>query len=381
MNNPHAPAPFSEAVLAGHPDRWCDRLADHLVDQTTRSNERNYAQIEISAWHRRVFVTGELRTSLSPESAHRRILETTRNFIAKSHPDDDPEDWHIHDHVSVSPAPEPGFLFRCNDQAIVTGYAWSGPGCANLPPAHFLARFLAGEIDAARLPGGPLEGLGPDGKLLVHLQPDQPDLRYVPAGAVVTIQHPRSMGLLEVSVLVREFIVERLSWLSETTGIWEFDPKNFTLAVNPNGEFHLGGLLADNGQTGRKLAFDFYGPSVPVGGGALHGKSISHTDRAGALLARRAALSLTAPAGIPELFVAAAYQPGAYAPNWIHFRIRTQKDGWITDEPPSAFYQILRISRGFSPAFPNRPGLLPYLANQGHFTNPDFPWNQRNPEM
>jgi S-adenosylmethionine synthetase len=38
----------------------------------------------------------------------------------------------------------------------------------------------------------------------------------------------------------------------------------------------------DNGQTERKLAVDYYGPMVPIGGGALSGKDLAHIDRAAA---------------------------------------------------------------------------------------------------
>jgi hypothetical protein len=38
----------------------------------------------------------------------------------------------------------------------------------------------------------------------------------------------------------------------------------------------------DNGQTDRKLAVDYYGPMVPIGGGALSGKDLAHIDRAAA---------------------------------------------------------------------------------------------------
>ena len=43
----------------------------------------------------------------------------------------------------------------------------------------------------------------------------------------------------------------------------------------------------DNGQTGRKLAMDYYGPRIPIGGGALSGKHLTHIDRIGAYAALR----------------------------------------------------------------------------------------------
>ncbi len=47
---------------------------------------------------------------------------------------------------------------------------------------------------------------------------------------------------------------------------------DFVVRVNEAGPFTDGGPMNDSGQTGRKLVMDFYGPRVPIGGGALPGK-------------------------------------------------------------------------------------------------------------
>ena len=60
--------------------------------------------------------------------------------------------------------------------------------------------------------------------------------------------------------------------------------------LNPNGPLLNGGSDGDNGQTGRKLVMDYYGPRVPIGGGALSGKDPTHIDRVGARRAREMAL-------------------------------------------------------------------------------------------
>ena len=53
--------------------------------------------------------------------------------------------------------------------------------------------------------------------------------------------------------------------------------------LNPNGPLLNGGSDGDNGQTGRKLVMDYYGPRVPIGGGALYGKgSDAHRSGRGA---------------------------------------------------------------------------------------------------
>lgn len=51
----------------------------------------------------------------------------------------------------------------------------------------------------------------------------------------------------------------------------------------------MGGPEGDNGQSGKKLVADAYGPRVPIGGGALCGKDYPKADRALAVLARRVA--------------------------------------------------------------------------------------------
>lgn len=58
------------------------------------------------------------------------------------------------------------------------------------------------------------------------------------------------------------------------------------LLVNPNGPLSDAGSQKDNGQTGRKLVMDYYGPRVPLGGGAIYGKHPSHVDRFGARMAQ-----------------------------------------------------------------------------------------------
>ena len=50
--------------------------------------------------------------------------------------------------------------------------------------------------------------------------------------------------------------------------------------------------MNDNGQTGRKLVMDFYGPHVAIGGGALPGKDPWRLDRPGAMRARQIAVAI-----------------------------------------------------------------------------------------
>jgi S-adenosylmethionine synthetase len=73
------------------------------------------------------------------------------------------------------------------------------------------------------------------------------------------------------------------------------------------------GSDGDNGQTGRKLVADFYGPRIPIGGGALSGKHWTHIDRIGAHAARKAAIRAVR-TGAEECLLRIAYAPGVDAP-------------------------------------------------------------------
>ncbi len=94
---------------------------------------------------------------------------------------------------------------------------------------------------------------------------------------------------------------------------WTAEWGSVRIHVNPNGELIAGGSDGDNGQTGRKLVMDFYGPRVPIGGGALCGKDFAHIDRLGACAARNAAVKAVE-SGAAECKITLVYAPGRNEP-------------------------------------------------------------------
>jgi S-adenosylmethionine synthetase len=85
------------------------------------------------------------------------------------------------------------------------------------------------------------------------------------------------------------------------------------LILNGAGEFAIGGPEGDNGLSGKKLVIDHYGPSVPIGGGALCGKDPHKVDKCGALRARQLAKKVVR-AGVDEARVLLGWMPGGDAP-------------------------------------------------------------------
>jgi len=87
--------------------------------------------------------------------------------------------------------------------------------------------------------------------------------------------------------------------------------------VNESGTFVEGGPMNDNGQTGRKLVCDFYGPRVAIGGGALSGKDPWRIDRVGALRARQIAVAIVETGFVSEARVTFAWGPRDRRPSGV----------------------------------------------------------------
>ncbi|MCP4917138.1 MAG: hypothetical protein GY913_09455, partial [Proteobacteria bacterium] len=48
----------SEAVLAGHPDKFCDQVADTIIDAAYAHDPGTYAQVEVSTWSDEIWLNG-----------------------------------------------------------------------------------------------------------------------------------------------------------------------------------------------------------------------------------------------------------------------------------------------------------------------------------
>ena len=53
---------MSEVVLPGHPDKFCDQVADAVVAECYKADPRAYCQVEMSVWCNQVFLTGGIAT-------------------------------------------------------------------------------------------------------------------------------------------------------------------------------------------------------------------------------------------------------------------------------------------------------------------------------
>ena len=106
------------------------------------------------------------------------------------------------------------------------------------------------------------------------------------------------------------------------------------------GDFIVGGPEGDNGLSGKKLAVDFYGPEIPIGGGAICGKDPHKVDVAGAFRARELALRLLGRARSPSAPQCDDAHGVCALPGWQAVTVRL---GWTPGDAAPAFREAERV--------------------------------------
>lgn len=359
---------YSEVVLNGHPDKFSDLLADRLIRAIYAQEPVAYAQIEVSVWSDLIFLTGAVashqKINLDVQAIiHALGLEigyTPSNHI-------DVMQYRIMNHICFAQHDPGDWTKFVNDQSIVVGYAGYDSKTHYLPPEHYLCWYLREQVIDA-MNNGLLHGHGPDGKLLITLtetlngwQIDQ---------ILLTLQHSKSVPFVDFTEMACETLKKAYAALQENDARWLGAWKDIRVFINPNGPLLIAGSDGDNGQTGRKLVMDYYGPRIPIGGGALYGKDLTHIDRLGATMARLFALH-ELNMGAKEVMVRVCYAPGKDDP----LSIDIQSDKSPTQNAREFFRYSSMRSR-------LRIEDIHYELNQlGSFYNPAMTFNQVPPEF
>lgn len=321
---------FSEAVLPGHPDKFCDLVADAIVQEATRLDRDAYAQVEVSIWSDQMWISGGVATSVPFETTLQDLVTAAGRSIGL-----DGNNWidasryRIHSALCLETRDPAPWSHHVNDQCVISGWAGYDEKVAYLPPEHFLALALRDALFSS-CGSGRLAGHGPDGKVLVRLR-EENDCFEV-EHFLVTLQQKEGAAFLPFVAAVGEVLYEAYSRLQTLDQRWTAPFENIELLINPNGPLIQAGSDGDNGQTGRKLVADYYGPRIPIGGGALSGKHWTHIDRIGAKAARKAAITAVQ-SGAQECLLRVAYAPGIDSP----LDLVTEMIGRGTAPQPSSF--------------------------------------------
>ncbi len=281
---------YAEAVLNGHPDKFCDIIADRILLATAQIEAQSYGQIEAAVWSDQLFLTGALVTSKPLDLDIRSVITqagTEIGYVPGNHID--VNKYVVHDHICRVHGKLESWNNWINDQSIVHAYAGYDAQTRFLPPEQFAVWYMR-EALIRSCTHGMLRNCGPDGKLLIVMQ-EYPD-EWVLEKVLVTLQQPASMTFHRLVEQVAEALWEILDAMRGRDSRWIINPRQTQLIINPNGPLVNGGSDGDNGQTGRKLVMDYYGPRVPLGGGALYGKHPTHIDRLASFAARDVCLNL-----------------------------------------------------------------------------------------
>ena len=300
----------SEAVLPGHPDKLCDFVAESLVQAALAVDPEAYVQIEAGIWCDQLWLSGGYAARGPALDVERIAVEALDSIARAVDPQAKRDPWKVTNCVCRYEVDPTIWTRHVNDQAIVIGWAGYDAKVQYLPPEHFLAlEFRTALWEACQ--GGELARCGPDGKLIVRLRED--DDGFALEHVLVTIEHPEAVGVFDLSQRVSAVLADRYGKLRAADKRWTAKWNEVELMVNPNGPLSDAGSRKDNGQTGRKLVMDYYGPRVPIGGGAIYGKDPMHVDRFGAARAREMAIEAVKK-GAGECLVRAIYAPNVDGP-------------------------------------------------------------------
>ena len=375
----------AESVRAGHPDKFCDQVADAILDAHLRLDPNARVAVEVFATAGKIIVGGEI--TCKAKVSYDKIVAGVINRIGYTMSDlcGDPHgllelEVCLHEQspdisaavsktgLDTGDAGDAGKALGAGDQGIMVGYAASETA-EYMPLPVVLAHRICKRLDELK-PTTPW--LGADGKAQITVSYEN-GVPVAVTAVVVSLQHDAEIDHKSIRRFIGKEVLGKVlprELLKEDTSI----------LINPSGKFVLGGPAADAGLTGRKLAVDQYGPVAHIGGGALSGKDPTKADRSGAYAARWVAKNIVAAGMAKRCEVQIAYAIGKSDP--VSVTVDSFGTGVI---PDSRIEAAVKAVFDLTPAGIihdlklNRP-IYSRLARYGHFgrTELELPWEKIN---
>ena len=362
----------AEHVSEGHPDKFCDQVADRILDETLRlASDRQQRHsvrtaIECLAKDNLLVISGEVK--LPPEVRRRlNVIDLARevwNQVGYRVPDE----LNVIDHIrSQTPDIAQGVdTGGAGDQGIMVGYA-TDETPEFMPAEWVYARNICLRLSNLRRSHA-LDWLRSDCKSQVTLSA---------AGEVVSVIIAAQHNEIENGVTEQDFLRQIRAEIQQQViqKVLPNPPKR--LVVNGTGTFVIGGPAGDAGVVGRKIVVDAYGPRVPVGGGAYSGKDPTKVDRSAAYMARHIAKQIVAHkiGDAKECTVKLAYGIGQLQPEMVTAITEQNKDlsDWVLSNFPDLSPRYIIDRLGLLDPFS-----WSYIdsAAYGHFGRELFPWEK-----
>jgi S-adenosylmethionine synthetase len=398
----------AEHVSEGHPDKFCDQVADRILDEVlagaAKQDKTNptvkpdlsalryiRTAIECLVKDNLLVVSGEVK--LTPSIRGELDIITLARQVWKDvgYGDvwsggfgaDDPEQINgeltVINHIRAQSkdigtggdkrTEDQGTGVNeggAGDQGIMVGYA-TDETPELMPKEWVLARDLCLKLKKLRK-DGTLPWLRSDCKTQVTL-----DAEGAVQSVILAAQHSPDIATEEMErQLLQHVVAPVVGSVSD-------------VRINGTGRFVVGGPTGDAGVVGRKIVIDAYGPRVPVGGGAYSGKDPSKVDRSAAYMCRHIAKAVIRNkiAGARQCTVNLAYGIGQHKPEM--FTVVNEEGVDIAQTVRDALK--LNDTKDHSPLSPKaiieRLGLLKpegwsyyQTASYGHYGRDIFPWEK-----
>ena len=377
----------SESVTEGHPDKIADQVSDAVLDAILAADPDGRVACETLLTTGLCVVAGEVTTREYVD-----IPTIARNTIKSIGYDResfgfdgntcgvivaiDEQSPDIGQGVDTSEEVRSGKSGEdllnaqgAGDQGMMFGYACNETE-ALMPLPIWLAHRMAERLAEARR-SDVIPYLRPDGKTQVTFDYEGSEpvrLRTV----LISTQHAPG---IDRDSMIRPDLIEHVI---RPVVPEKFRDDDYTVLVNPTGQFVLGGPHADTGLTGRKIIVDTYGGMARHGGGAFSGKDPSKVDRSAAYAARWVAKHVVASGAAARCEVQVAYAIGVAQP----VSILVETFGTETVDP-SRIEQAVRDVFDLRPAaiineLNLRQPIYRRTAAYGHFgrDEPGFTWEQ-----
>jgi S-adenosylmethionine synthetase len=377
----------SESVTEGHPDKIADQVSDAVLDAILAADPAGRVACETLLTTGLCVVAGEVTTReyVDIPSIARDTIKSI-GYDRESFGFDgntcgvivalDEQSPDIGQGVDTSEEVRSGKSGEdllnaqgAGDQGMMFGFACNETE-ALMPLPIWLAHRMAERLAEARR-ADIIPYLRPDGKTQVTFDYEGSEpvrLRTV----LISTQHAPG---IDRDSMIRPDLIEHVI---RPVVPERFRDDDYTVLINPTGQFVLGGPHADTGLTGRKIIVDTYGGMARHGGGAFSGKDPSKVDRSAAYAARWVAKHVVASGAAGRCEVQVAYAIGVAQP----VSILVETFGTETVDPS-------RIEQGVRDCFDLRPAAIINELNlrqpiyrrtaaYGHFgrDEPGFTWEQ-----
>ncbi|HEX2563998.1 MAG TPA: methionine adenosyltransferase [Acidimicrobiales bacterium] len=377
----------SESVTEGHPDKIADQVSDAVLDAILAADPAGRVACETLLTTGLCVVAGEVTTReyVDIPSIARDTIKSI-GYDRESFGFDgntcgvivalDEQSPDIGQGVDTSEEVRSGKSGEdllnaqgAGDQGMMFGFACNETD-ALMPLPIWLAHRMAERLAEVRR-ADVIPYLRPDGKTQVTFDYEGSEpvrLRTV----LISTQHAPG---IDRDSMIRPDLIEHVI---RPVVPEQFRDDDYTVLVNPTGQFVLGGPHADTGLTGRKIIVDTYGGMARHGGGAFSGKDPSKVDRSAAYAARWVAKHVVASGAANRCEVQVAYAIGVAQP--VSILVETFGTEQVD---PARIEQAVRDVFDLRPAaiineLNLRQPIYRRTAAYGHFgrDEPGFTWEQ-----